>query len=73
MRDISILRNEILERMMQFDKKSGKADYAPDEKRVMFLRAQTEAIRYAIIPDGYEKFNINDLTGYSRDNEESCK
>ena len=70
MRDISSLTNKILERIIQYDRRRGKTFYTPKEQRVNLLRAQTEAIRYKIIPDGYEKFNINDLTGYSRDNEE---
>lgn len=70
MRDISIARNKILEKMLQYNKKNGKTSYTSEEERINSLRAELAAFRQQIIPRGYSNFNINSLTGFSKDNEE---
>jgi hypothetical protein len=71
MRNISEKRNEIINRIKTMDERLlGKTSYTPLEEEIISKRAEIWAFREKIIPHGYVDVNINDLTGFSTDNEE---
>jgi hypothetical protein len=70
MRDISRYRDKILKAMLANNKSKGVISYTPDEEQSISVIAEREAIRMEIIPKGYRQFNINNLTGFSKNNEQ---
>lgn len=70
MREISKYRDKIFKALMLNLKNNGIVSCTQDEEQAMSIVAEREAIRMEIVPKGYRQFNINSLTGFSKNNEQ---